>query len=285
MKTKFLLIMLVFLAIPMVSCARKGDVSQDKPDEANQEVKIVNVLMKTSLGDIELELNREIAPLTVDNFVGLAMATKEFTDSQTRQLAKRHFYDGLIFHRVIRDFMIQGGCPVGTGTGGPGYTFADECYEPGEKITGTIENEQKANAIWTQQVVPYLRSNPTDPSPELMAIVTKCHQSQSLAPMIGSTVAFYEKATGRRAFYGQGPLKATVDYGTICMANAGPDTNGSQFFIVTKKDGADWLNGKHTVFGKVTNGMDVAHAIENVQTTASSKPIQDVKIISIRVVE
>ena len=92
---------------------------------------IVRVLVKTSMGEIELELDRSLAPVTVDNFVGLAQGTKEFRDPRTGEMTKRHFYDGLIFHRVIKDFMIQGGCPLGTGTGGPGYAFEDECFEAG----------------------------------------------------------------------------------------------------------------------------------------------------------
>ncbi len=159
------------------------------------------LIMKTELGEMTIEMWPDIAPKTVDNFIGLAKGTKEWKDPKTGQMVKRPFYDGLIFHRVISNFMIQGGCPLGTGTGNPGYAFEDECYD--------------AN----------------------------------------------------------GKLKASVEYATICMANAGPNTNGSQFFIVTKEDGCDWLDGKHTVFGKVVKGMEVAHAIE--------KKGNGVKIISV----
>ena len=124
--------------------------------------------LHTNHGAIEVEFFDDDAPKTVENF---------------RKLAGDGFYDSLIFHRVIKDFMIQGGCPQGTGTGGPGYTFEDEF------------NEHK------------------------------------------------------------------IVRGALAMANAGPDTNGSQFFIVTT-DAAPWLDGKHTVFGKVTNGMDAVDAIE-----------------------
>src|SRR5712671_7304735 len=135
--------------------------------------------MKTSEGDITVELFDEDAPKTVSNF---------------KQLAGQGFYDGIICHRVIPDFMIQGGCPQGTGTGGPGYTFEDEF------------NDHK------------------------------------------------------------------VVRGALAMANAGPDTNGSQFFIVTT-GAAPWLDGKHTVFGEVTDGMDVVATIESVPTDGSDKPI------------
>jgi peptidyl-prolyl cis-trans isomerase B (cyclophilin B) len=143
--------------------------------------------MQTSHGTIALELFEGDAPKTVENF---------------RKLAADGFYDGIIFHRVIPDFMIQGGCPQGTGTGGPGYTFEDEI------------NDHK------------------------------------------------------------------VVRGALAMANAGPNTNGSQFFIVTT-DAAPWLDGKHTVFGQVTAGMDVVDAIEQVPTGARDRPLEPPVIESI----
>src|SRR4051794_31568850 len=143
--------------------------------------------MTTNLGDIELELFDEDAPQTVENF---------------RKLSGDGFYDGVIFHRVIKDFMIQGGDPTGTGTGGPGYEFEDEF------------NQHK------------------------------------------------------------------IVRGALAMANAGPNTNGSQFFIVTT-DEAPWLDGKHTVFGRVTNGMDVVDHIEGAETDARDKPVDEVRIESV----
>ena len=140
--------------------------------------------MHTSEGPIELELYPGDAPKTVENFT---------------RLAGEGFYDGLVFHRVIPDFMIQGGCPEGTGTGGPGYQFEDE------------------------------------------------------------------------------PNEHRVERGALAMANAGPNTNGSQFFIVTTA-AAPWLDGKHTVFGKVTSGQDVADRISMVPTAAGDRPIQPVTI-------
>jgi len=144
-------------------------------------------LMNTTHGTIELELYDDAAPNTVANF---------------RKLAGEHFYDGIVFHRVIPDFMIQGGCPEGTGTGGPGYTFEDEI------------NDHK------------------------------------------------------------------VLRGALAMANAGPNTNGSQFFIVTA-DAAPWLDGKHTVFGKVTAGMDAVDSIERLPTGAGDRPLEPPEIESI----
>jgi cyclophilin family peptidyl-prolyl cis-trans isomerase len=146
--------------------------------------------MHTNHGAIELELFDEDAPKTVENF---------------RKLADDGFYDGVIFHRVIKDFMIQGGDPTGTGTGGPGYTFEDEF------------NEHK------------------------------------------------------------------VERGALAMANAGPNTNGSQFFIVTT-DEAAWLDGKHTVFGRVTGGMDAVDSIEGTETDAADKPSADAVIERVELV-
>jgi cyclophilin family peptidyl-prolyl cis-trans isomerase len=147
--------------------------------------------MNTSEGAITLELFDDDAPKTVENF---------------KKLARDGFYDGVIFHRVIKDFMIQGGDPEGTGRGGPGYTFEDEI------------NDHK------------------------------------------------------------------VERGALAMANAGPNTNGSQFFLVTT-DAAPWLDGKHTVFGRVTAGMDVVDRIESTETDASDRPREDVRIEGIEVEE
>ncbi len=140
--------------------------------------------MHTNHGTIELELFEEDAPKTVENFT---------------KLSQDGFYDGLKFHRVIPDFMIQGGCPEGTGSGGPGYQFEDEF------------NEHK------------------------------------------------------------------VERGALAMANAGPNTNGSQFFIVTA-DACPWLDGKHTVFGRVTSGLDVADQISNAERDSRDMPRDEITI-------
>jgi peptidyl-prolyl cis-trans isomerase B (cyclophilin B) len=147
--------------------------------------------MNTSEGPITIELFDEDAPKTVANF---------------KKLAGDGFYDGLIFHRVIKDFMIQGGCPQGTGTGGPGYTFEDEF------------NDHK------------------------------------------------------------------VVRGALAMANSGPNTNGSQFFLVTAPE-ASWLDGKHTVFGQVTDGLDVVDKIEGKPTDARDKPTEDVRIEALEITQ
>jgi peptidyl-prolyl cis-trans isomerase B (cyclophilin B) len=145
---------------------------------------MTSATLQTNHGPIAVELFDGDAPKTVENF---------------RKLATDGFYDGVIFHRVIPDFMIQGGDPTGTGTGGPGYTFEDE-----------------------------FNDHP-------------------------------------------------VERGALAMANAGPNTNGSQFFIVTA-DACPWLDGKHTVFGRVTDGLDVVDTISQVETGAADKPVADVVI-------
>ena len=146
--------------------------------------------LHTNHGPVELELHDGDAPKTVENF---------------RKLAGDGFYNGVVFHRVIPDFMIQGGDPTGTGMGGPGYTFEDEF------------NDHK------------------------------------------------------------------VERGALAMANAGPNTNGSQFFVVTA-EATPWLDGKHTVFGRVTNGMDVVDAISQVDTDANDKPREPVVIERVELV-
>jgi cyclophilin family peptidyl-prolyl cis-trans isomerase len=143
-----------------------------------------NAVMHTTAGPIGVELFDEDAPKTVANF---------------RKLASDGFYDGLTFHRVIKGFMIQGGCPEGTGRGGPGYTFEDE------------------------------------------------------------------------------PNQHRVVRGALAMANAGPNTNGSQFFVVTAEE-CPWLDGKHTVFGRVTEGMDAVDTLESVDTDAGDRPVEPQQI-------
>jgi len=240
----------------------------------------IKVTMKTNMGDIKLELWPEIAPHTVENFVGLATGTKEFTDPKTGELTKRNYYDGLIFHRVIKDFMIQGGCPLGTGTGGPGYTFEDECYATGAAMAGEIKSDAEAMQIFTEMIIPFLQKGNKDT--ELEAIVDQCVKDQNGTAIKTHPVEYYmEKTSTTKPLTSKGTILAKVDYGTICMANAGPNTNGSQFFIVTKQGGADWLNGKHTVFGKVTEGMDIVLKIENVAKGAGDKPKSDVVIESV----
>ncbi len=242
-------------------------------------------LIKTNQGDILVQLTPETTPETVANFIGLAEGTKEWTDPKSGQKVKKPFYDGLIFHRVINDFMIQGGCPLGTGTSGPGYKFEDECYEPGEEITGAIDSEEKARTVFSQVLVPYMQANQANPDPEIKDIIMKTSQAQSGKFIMEKSVEYFKEKTGYTgSVSGQGKLIAKVDYGTLCMANSGPNTNGSQFFIVTKKAGCSWLNGKHTVFGRVIKGMDVAHKIEALEKDKNDKPLESNQAIIEKIV-
>ena len=159
----------------------------------------------TSAGTFKVRLYDDKAPKTVANFVGLASGSQEWTDPATGKKVSRPFYDGLIFHRVIEGFMIQGGCPEGTGRGGPGYRFADE-FGPGLK---------------------------------------------------------HDKA------------------GLLSMANAGANTNGSQFFITLAA--TPWLDNRHAIFGEVVDGMDVITKIGKTATGPQDRPVQDITIRKVTV--
>ncbi|MGC5627841.1 peptidylprolyl isomerase [Georgenia sp. Z1344] len=173
----------------------------------------MDAILHTNHGDVSIRLFPNHAPKTVSNFVELARGTKEFTDAETGEKVTRPFYDGLTFHRIIPNFMIQGGCPEGTGTGGPGYTFDDEIH-----------------------------------------------------PELGFTEPY-----------------------VLAMANAGKrmghGTNGSQFFITTQP--TTWLQGKHTIFGAVTDEASraVVDAIGAVPTGAADRPVEPVVIESVEIVE
>lgn len=293
------IMMLALLTLLFVSCAQKtenktsaADGSKETPptEKKSDEIAIDGkpvAVIETTLGTIKIELWPETAPLAVANFVGLSNGTKEWMDPLTKMKVKRPFYDGLIFHRVIKDFMIQGGCPLGNGTGNPGYSFIDETYMLGDEITGEIKDEETAMLVFQQVFIPHLQASGGDDSkvdPDIKAIAQECMTSNSGTPMMKHPVEFYKEKT---AFQGKvhrmGAVKAPVAYGTIAMANSGPNTNGSQFFIVTKKDGTPWLDGKHTVFGKVIEGMEIAHKIEDVEKGEQDKPKTDVKMIKVRV--
>ncbi|MDQ8200612.1 peptidylprolyl isomerase [Pelagicoccus enzymogenes] len=248
--------------------------------------KQLHATIDTSMGQIVVRLLEKDAPKTVENFIGLADGTRLLEEGEDVANAKP-FYDGLTFHRVIPDFMIQGGDPAGNGSGGPGYTFEDETYTEGEPVTGEIGDQQRAEYVFEQWVVPHLREHRGKSPVEFIAnLFGKMQEAQGFEPMyeveveeIASALEIEEPLVGR------GELINSVDYGTLCMANAGPNTNGSQFFIVTKEGGTPWLNGKHTVFGVVLSGMEVAEAISQVPTGPQNMPEEPVIINSIRVSE
>ena len=241
-------------------------------------------VIQTTLGNIDVELFQDEAPKTVTNFIGLAEGSKEFVDSKSGKKVKRPFYDGLIFHRVIKNFMIQGGDPLGNGRGGPGYVFDDEI---------------DAKALGLDKIKAF--DPKKGPHPFLMIRSKEDFQRYLLAPLFRAMHinsqeeldkrkkefdARLESLTLMEAYenmgyvYSKNGSKHAPVRGSLAMANSGPNTNGSQFFINLVD--TDWLAGRHTVFGKVVNGMDVVDKIGEVKVDSQYKPVQDVKIISIR---
>ena len=160
---------------------------------------------ETSQGDVVCKLFEKETPKTVANFVGLAEGSKEFTDPKSGQKAKRPFYDGLTFHRVIPSFMIQGGCPLGTGTGGPGYRFEDEFHK-------SLRHDKP---------------------------------------------------------------------GKLSMANSGPNTNGSQFFITVAA--TPWLDNRHSIFGEIVEGQDIANKISETARDSNDRPRTPVILKHVRI--
>lgn len=239
--------------------------------------------MRTSYGTVYLELFQHSAPKTVKNFIDLAEGRKEFTDVRTQRKVMRPYYDGLIFHRVIPKFMIQGGCPLGIGTGGPGYEFADEisakslgldtikAFEGGRphQNLGIRSQQQFQESV----LRPLLKNLGISSQEEL----------QRRSAEVQATV---EKLTLEDCFINQGyqynnMLKSYHHKrGILAMANSGPNTNGSQFFINVID--TPWLDGKHTTFGRVIKGMDVVDRIANAKTDSNNKPINQIIIYSIR---
>lgn len=274
---KKLIIILLLFSVSIVNAKDKTMTNPKNPV----------AVIKTTMGEIKVELFKDKTPVTVDNFIGLATGTKEYTNPKTKKKEKGKYYNGVIFHRVIKDFMIQGGDPTGTGSGGPGYTFQDECYEKGEKITGKIEDEQTAFQVWTKLIMPYMKKHQgKGPNKKINKIYEEVAKSKSPKALMGKKVSFYQNETGiKTKLYKRGKLIHKVLFGTFCMANAGPDTNGSQFFVVTKKEGCPWLDGRHTVFGKVIKGMKVALKIQNVKKDSKDKPLKPVTIKSVTIIQ
>ena len=240
-------------------------------------------IVKTTMGTIEIELFQHAAPQTVANFIGLAEGTKPFIDPKSGSEVKRKYFDGLIFHRVIKDFMIQGGCPLGTGSGNPGYTFKDEINADslGLDDMKALSPQGEPNQLLGIRSQEQFNSYVLAPIYEELGITTQAELDNRSAEFstrlseLSVKDVFegmgYEYQTGMQSYE---PLK-----GYLAMANSGPNTNGSQFFI--NLIDTPWLIGKHTVFGKVIKGMDVVEAIGKVPTGAGDKPNKEVRINSV----
>ncbi|MBF0224462.1 MAG: peptidylprolyl isomerase [Desulfobacterales bacterium] len=245
------------------------------------------IVMKTSMGDISIELFPKEAPKTVENFIGLAEGEKEFTDASTNKPIKKPFYDNLIFHRVIKNFMIQGGCPLGNGTGGPGYSFEDEINAKDlnldkEKVMmpdGKVHSFLgiRSQADFTRIVVnPTVKKLGISNKEEFEKRKEEVSKKVSALTLMGCYENMGYKYNDK--IKSRPPVR-----GVLAMANSGPNTNGSQFFINVVD--TPWLTGKHTIFGKVIEGMDIVDKISSVPVDNNSKPNNDVKIISIRLLK
>ena len=242
-------------------------------------------LIRTSLGDIYVELFIRETPGTVANFLDLAEGKKEYTDPKTGGKAKGHYYDNTIFHRVIKNFMLQGGDPKGTGTGGPGYRIPDEINADAlglhkmRAYSGQPEKPHRFLMVRNQRdfqrvlLSPLLRS---------MGIRSKERIKQKIEEIQGRLETLTLKEAYQNLGYRYNDTRGShpPKKGVLAMANSGPDTNGSQFFINLVD--TPWLTGKHTVFGKVIKGMDVVERIGDVKVGSGAKPLGDVKVLSIR---
>ena len=244
-----------------------------------------NVVIKTSMGDIVVRLFVQEAPKTVANFISLAEGTKEFKDPNSGEMVKRPFYDGLIFHRVIANFMIQGGCPLGTGTGSPGYSFGDEINADtlGLDKEKVLDEQERFHPWLTIRSQEQLNDTVLRPLFRAMGLTTdaevQSHQQEISDRVHAMSLKDVYENLGYQ--YSDTLQSHRPTRGVLAMANAGPGTNGSQFFINVID--TPWLTGKHTVFGEVVKGMDVVDAISKVAVNpATSKPVEPVRIISIR---
>jgi len=255
--------------------------------EESAEAQDPNCIIKTSKGDIVVRLLAKEAPQTVANFIGLAEGSKTFIDPETKLKVKRPFYNGLIFHRVIKNFMIQGGSPLGTSEGGPGYKFEDEINADAlglDKIKvltdqgrphqwlGVRSQEDFNNTV----LRPLFRAMGITSDDELKARQEEVNQRVH-------AMTLKEAYTNLGYKYNDKLTSHAPKRGFLAMANSGPNTNGSQFFINLVD--TPWLTGKHTVFGQVIKGMDVVDAIGNVPVGAGSKPTEPVRIISVQLVK
>ena len=270
------IIFAIVLSLFMASASFAQEIVKEKPTNPV-------LLMKTNFGDLYIEMFPEEAPKTVANFMDLATGKRAFVDHQTKAKVKRPFYDGLKFHRVIKEFMLQGGDPRGNGTGGPGYNFEDEINAESlglHKLKAIKDGRPHAFLPIRNQsdfqrtlVSPLFRKmgirSQADLDKRREEVKKRLNDLTLKDAYENMGYRFNEKLTSRP------PQK-----GALAMANSGPNTNGSQFFI--NLIDTPWLTGKHTVFGKVVKGMDVVEKIGETPVGTGSIPKKEVRIISIR---
>jgi peptidylprolyl isomerase len=204
------LLAVLLSAIPFAATTAAGSLTPEEEQSVANATKEdgLYAVFDTSMGPVVCELHFDKVPVTVANFVGLASGEKEWRDPKTAEMVKRPFYDGLVFHRVIKDFMVQGGCPLGNGRGGPGYSFTDE-------FDSTLRHDKP---------------------------------------------------------------------GVLSMANSGPNTNGSQFFITHKP--TPWLDNKHSIFGQCVMGQEIVDEMAEVPMKGAqeSTPVEDIVLESVKIV-
>lgn len=258
---------------------------------ADTATELPRVVITTNHGVMIAELWPDAAPVTVTNFLALASGERAWSDPQSgEERAGVPFYDGLTFHRVIANFMIQGGCPLGNGMGSPGYTIPDEINATGLGLDREVALENgrlhphcayMQQQITQQLIMPEMqRAGITEatPQPQMQAAWARV-----LSGLEGiSLKSLYERLGFR---YDDTLTPRALERGVLAMANSGPGTGGSQFFINLVP--TPYLNGKHTVFGRVIEGSAVLDAIGQVAVNEQQghRPIEPVTIISIRPAE
>lgn len=242
-------------------------------------------LIKTSKGDIVIELFTDIAPKTVENFLGLAEGKIEYTDSKTGKKKKGNFYDGLVFHRCIEDFMIQGGDPKADGSGGPGYRFNDEIngFLFGlDKEILEIKPEYMQQLVFKKTCSDLKVYSEEDYNNLEKSVFTKKFGENSalLREKMKTGMTKLELNQFIGYAYDKSLNSKKLIKGSVAMANAGPNTNGSQFFINVVD--TPHLDGLHTNFGQVLKGIETATAISKLGVPPKGIPSEKVEILSIR---
>ena len=270
------------LGFSQVNQPAEQDIASLREDPDNPLVEI-----QTSMGPMILELFPKEAPVTVANFIELAQGQKPFLDPESGAMISRPFYDGLIFHRVIDGFMIQGGSPTGIGNGTPGFTFQDE-------INARSLGLDRMLAIDEEGVPhPFLRIASQS---QFQAVILEplfaemnISSQEDLENNYETIETTINSLTVKDVYENQGYvyterlMSRMPVRGVIAMANSGPNTNGSQFFI--NLIDTEWLAGKHTVFGRVRQGMDILDAIGTTPVGEQDRPFEEVQLIQITVLE